>query len=334
MKRDSLSFYESDQNGTPVSIVNVPIETGSDEKGLAAAPKYLADHGLERMITTIGREVSQQTSIFCKKPAMFASAGTMKNVEEILSVARRTRTAVSRAAKRGDTVIALGGDHALSLGTIAGAAAVHESLGLIYIDAHPDCTMDTTTDSGNVHGMIVSSAIGEGNSLLTDLFPRFILPDNVLYIALKDMDQPEIALIREHGIHAFTMLDVAVRGLSPIVAAIDALAGRVDKVWVSLDLDSIDEQYAPGVAMTTQGGLTRREITSLAHHIGKVCDIAGIDVAEMLPAKDEDGMTARLVIELLSRLLGGEYTWYKQYMDHYREINVTTEREKVSVKRV
>src|SRR3989338_7067670 len=187
-------------------------------------------------------------------------------------------------------------------------------MGLIYIDAHPDCTTDTTTISGNVHGMIVSSALGQGNNVLTDLFTHPIRPENVLYIAIKDIDPPEIAFIRDNEIKYFTMLDIARDGLAPVAAAIERLSRSVNKVWVSLDLDSIDERFAPGVAMTTPDGLTRREIVSLAHYIGKVCNVVGLDIVEMLPAKDKDGMTAKLVIELIARFLGGQYGWYEQYI--------------------
>src|SRR5262249_19918531 len=150
--------------------------------------------------------------ILCESPKRVASIGSMKNVEEIVATAKRTQAVVEQAGKRGDVVLALGGDHSMSLGTISGASAAHENMGLIYIDAHPDCTTDTTTDSGNVHGMIVSSAIGEGNELLTKLFSRKVKADNVLYVAIKDIDQGEIDLMRQRGIQSFTMLDIATHG--------------------------------------------------------------------------------------------------------------------------
>ncbi len=333
MQHDRLSFYESETGGAPVALISVPLELGSDERGLADSPKYLQQHGLEKMISVLGRDISERKSIICPEFARVASAGTMKHVREIVSVTKRTKAAVEKAGKRGDTVVALGGDHSISLGTIAGATAAHQSIGLIYIDAHPDCTTERTTISGNVHGMIVSSAIGQGNPLLTDLFTRPVRPEHVLYIGIKDIDRAELALIRERGIGYFTMLDIATRGLAPVVRAIDMLSRKVEKVWVSLDLDSIDERFAPGVAMATPDGLTRREIVALAHYIGKTVNLAGIDVVEMMPAKDKDGITGRLVIELLARFLCGQFGWYEQYMEHYRETNIANEPEKMTARR-
>ena len=274
------------------------------------------------MLSSIGREVSQKVSISCPKPRLVASAGTMKNAVEIASVARRAAAATEKAARRGDTVIAIGGDHSISIGTLAGAAAAHESLGVIYIDAHPDCNTHETTLSGNVHGFVAANAMGFGHPMFTRIAKRAIAPEHFLFIGLKDFDQAEIDFLRDNRVPSVTMLDIVKRGLSPAFAAIDALARTVDKVWISMDFDSIDETYAPGVAMTTPDGLTRREIMGLAHHIGLTCNVAGMDLVELVPGKDKEGKTAGLALEISARFLGREYSWYKSYMDTYRETNI------------
>ena len=180
--------------------------------------------------------------------------------------------------------------------------------------------------------MVVSAAMGRGNQALTDIMTRPLPPENILHIGLKDFDQAEIVFLREHGMKCFTMLDLT-RGLSPAFAAIASLSRRVDKIWVSMDLDSIDEAYAPGVAMSTSGGLTKREALSLAHFIGMSGKVAGMDIVEILPAKDIEGKTAGLALELIARFLGQEYSWYKEYMQQYRDINVTSEPDKVRITR-
>lgn len=329
MQRDSLSFYEQAIQSDPITLISVPLELGSDERGLAEAPKYLYEHGLEKVLASLGREISEAVIIPSPKPRLVASAGRMKYVEEIASVAKRVSEVVEKAAKRGNTVIALGGDHSIALGSIAGAAAAHRSMGVIYIDAHPDCNTDETTISGNVHGMVTSAMMGVGHPILTDIAKRKIPPEHFLFIGLKDMDEAEIEFLRSRSIPCITMLDIIERGLLPAITAIDALARKVDTVWVSLDMDAIDQAYAPGVGLASPDGLTRREVMGLAQYIGKACRIAGLDISEIVPAKDRDHKTAALALELLARLLGGEYTWYKGYMDTYRETNVT-ENERIS----
>ena len=93
---------------------------------------------------------------------------------------------------------------------------------------------------------------------------------------------------------------------------------RVDEeknIWVSLDLDVIDEMYAPGVGMPNKAGFTSREITTIAQYIGKNCHVVGVDVNEYNPLTDVDGKTAELGVELIAKMLGGNYSWYSNYME-------------------
>jgi arginase len=324
MHRDTLSFYEPKQQARPVSIVSIPLELGSDERGLAAAPKYLLDHGLEKMLAAIGCERASTTTIPCPKPRLVASIGRAKNLDPIVATARASCAAVSRAVQRNEIVVSLGGDHSAAIGSISGAASANPSLGVIWIDAHPDANTIETTITGNIHGMVTAALMGFGHPLLTEVggTQRKIAPENFLYIGLKDFDQAEIEFLRRERIQTVTMLEIATRGLSRTMLAIEALARKVDTIWVSMDMDSIDSAYAPAVGMPTHGGLTRREALALAHHIGTTCMIAGLDVVEIVPAKDKDGMTAGLALELIARFLGAEYTWYREYMEQYREANI------------
>ncbi|KKW22970.1 MAG: Arginase [Candidatus Kaiserbacteria bacterium GW2011_GWB1_52_6] len=327
MTKDNLSFYERKIRGHSIAIIGIPIELGSDERGLAEAPHYLLNNGLETVIRKLGNKVSSLQMISCPKPAHMEVSGTTKYLKEIAKVARVSSEVVAKALGRGDVVVALGGDHSAAIGTIATVAATAmKKIGVIYIDAHPDINTPDTTITGNIHGMTAAAVMGFGHPLLLDVGDRAkkIAPENFLYIGLKDMDQKEIEVIRERSISTITMLDIAAHGLAPTIVAIDDLRRRVDTIWISMDMDSIDKEYAPGVGMAVSGGLTRREVLGLAQYIGKTCTLTGFDIVEMSPHKDTEGKTARLALELIARFLGTEYSWYQnEYIDVYRETNVT-----------
>lgn len=333
--KDNLSFYERGETQRNVTIVNVPLELGSDERGFKDAPDYLLDAGLEKVIAGTGGEVVDVQAVPCRVPERVVSAGNAKYLEEIVAAGRVSRTLVEKALEKGDFVIALGGDHAMSLGTIAGAAAAlhNKRLSVIWIDAHPDANTHETTQSGNIHGMPAATRMGFGHPLLKNIggsVPN-ILPENFLYLGLKDVDAAEIEFLRQHSIPRVTMLDIAERGLSRAILAIDALVRKTDYVWVSMDMDSIDKEYAPGVGMPTNGGFTRREILNLAKYIGKRCNMIGLDVVELVPKKDSEHKTANLALDLIAQFLGGERGWYQEYMEQYRETNITSDSEKEDV---
>src|SRR3990167_9523406 len=113
MARDNLSFYERESEGKSVAIVGVPMELGSDERGLAEAPRHLLKHGLEKVITSLGADVVDITMVPCRIPERVVSAGSAKYLEEITAAARVSCAVVERAAWRGDFVVALGGDHSI-----------------------------------------------------------------------------------------------------------------------------------------------------------------------------------------------------------------------------
>lgn len=328
MTRDNLSYYENESEGKSVAIVGVPMELGSDERGLREAPRYLLEHGLENVIASIGAEVTDITMIPCRNPERVVSAGSLKYLDEIIAASRVSSVVVERAVRRGDFILALGGDHSIALGTIAGAATAleHRKLGVIWIDAHPDANTDASTLSGNIHGMPAASLMGFGHPLLTGAGKEkrySVLPEHFLYLGLKDIDKAEIEYLRRESISAVTMLDIAKHGLTCALRAIDTLRRKVDVVWVSMDMDSIDKEFAPGVGMPTDGGLTRREVSALAQYIGHTCQLSGVDVVEIHPAKDEKEKTVTLAFELIARFLGGQYSWYEKYMDDYRHTNIS-----------
>ncbi len=337
MERDNLSFYEQASRTDSVSIVCVPIEIGSEERGHAKAPQALLDRGLEKMITSFGSEVRQIKTIPCRTPERVERFGTAKYLEEIAAIARDTAAVVEKAGKRGDTVIALGGDHAMALGSIAGAANAHQGLGVIYIDAHPDCNTHETSISGNIHGQTTSALMGYGHELLTGVggAHRKVAPENFLFIGLKDFDPLEIDFLRQAHAKTVTMFDISRRGLSPAMLAIDELRRRTGKIWISMDMDSVDASDAPGTGLPMPGGLSRREGLSIAQYIGKTCDVAGFDIVEMIPSRDKDSKTVQLALEISARFLGGEYSWYQQeYMDVYRQTNLIEETVSQKKKRV
>ncbi len=315
---DSLSFLENTPTTKNVSILGIPLDLGKDSIGTDAGVAAIRNAGLLEMFSFLGLTVTDKGDVECPdRSAAEIGEKKVKYLKPIVQVAETVAKIVQEEVAKNQVVFALGGDHAIALGTIAGAsAAVEGKLGVIWIDAHGDMMTDQNTLSGNIHGMPSSAAFGVGHAELTGIHAktRKVAPENIVYIGLKDLDQGEIDLLRSEKITAFTIFDLLQNNWAPVFKAIEELSKRVDRIWVSLDIDSIDQQFAPGTPMLNNGGLTYREITSLARFIGKSCELAGVDIVEYAPALDVDDKTAKLVLELIAGLCGTEYGWYQQYM--------------------
>ncbi len=318
MPNDNLKFYEKKKLSGGVSVLGVPLDLGKDNVGTALGPKAIRKAGLPEMCEEIGLNYKDLGDIKCadRKSAKIGDSKA-KYLEEIVRVGKETAEIVNKEITSGNKMLVLGGDHSLAVGSISGASvACGGNLGVIWIDAHGDMMTDKNTLSGNVHGMPSAAVMGFGHPDLVNILQpgQKIKPENIIYIGLKDLDQGEIDLIREKKLTAFTIMDIVKNNFAQIFAGIEELQKRVGNVWVSLDIDSIDKEYAPATLMPNSGGLTAREILNLTRFIGKTCKVVGMDIVELAPKLDIKEKTSQLAVELAANLLGSEYGWYTQYM--------------------
>lgn len=295
------------------------MDLGKDFSGTNLGPDSLRKFGLQEMCEGIGLFYKDLGDVDCASREE-ATVGDVKvkYLDEITRVVEKTAQMVNDEIKMGNKMLVLGGDHALSIGTISGASvACDGDLGVIWIDAHGDMMTSENTLSGNIHGMPSSAVMGLGHHRLVNVLRpgAKIKKENILYVGLKDLDQGEIDLIRNEKLQTFTIMDIMRNGFEPVLQAIMDLQKRASNIWVSLDIDSIESASVPGNHMATPGGLSRREIENLAKFIGKQCKLVGLDVVELAPALDENGKTAKLAIELTSYFLGSDYSWYTAYME-------------------
>lgn len=316
---DSLSLLENTKLSGTLSVLGVPLDLGKETSGTAAGPYRLRELGLFSVMRGIGYSVDDLGSVFCPgREAAEMGDLNLKYLDAILPVMESVAKQVAGEIEKQKKVLVVGGDNTISIGSISGAAKVSdEPVGVIWIDAHADINTHQTTLSGNIHGMPIASLLGLEDSALKNIGGpgQKIKPENLLYIGLRDAEQAELDFIRSLKIAAVTIYDISEQGLTLAFKKISELAGRVGKIWVCLDVDSIDSQFAPGTPMAAPGGLTYRESLALAKFIGKNCPVIGVDVSEYAPYLDENDKTAQLVLELVASYFGGGYGNYSKYME-------------------
>src|SRR5680860_382816 len=302
-----------------VSLFGMPLDLGAENLGVDVAPKILRKRGITNKLKSSGLEILDKGDIeVFKKDNLKVGNKNLKYLDEIIRVSNEIARKVDLAILEKNKVLAIGGDHAISLGTISGASsALKGDLGVIYIDTHGDINTDKTTLSGNIHGMHVASILGFGEKKLIDIYKRGkkVKKENIILAGGNDFDLEEKKLIQKEKIKAFTITDLLAKGLDPLFKMIDDLNKKVNNIWVSLDLDAIDCVYAPGVGIPNTGGLTYREVSVISRYIGKNCNVVGVDLEEYNKLKDIDNKTAELSIELCAKIFGRDYSPYTKYMD-------------------
>jgi len=302
-----------------VTILGIPLDLGAENLGVDIGPNAFRYQKIAEKLTQVGFTVTDKGNIECRpRKSLKVGNPKLKYLKEILRVSEVSAKTTFQAVQKEEKVVALGGDHSLCLGVISGASvALDGQLGLIYLDAHGDMNTVKTTLTGNIHGMPLAALMGFGDSKLTNVYKAKtkIAKENMLHIGGNDFDPGELELIEKEKLQCFKTFDMLSDGLKPLFERINTLSKQVNNIWVSLDLDVIDELYAPGVGMPNKAGLTYREITTITEYIGKHCNVVGIDIDEYNPLTDVDGKTAELGIELIAKVLGGSYSWYTSYME-------------------
>ena len=291
-----------------VTIVGAPLDLGQGRRGVDMGPSAIRYAGLEERLTSFGCVVTDRGNVAAPEPeALAVRDERARFLPEILETCAGLATLIQDVVGQGSLPLVLGGDHSIALGTLAGlSAAAGAPGGVVWIDAHGDLNRPGTSPSGNVHGMPLAAALG----LAGDEFshPGLDLPAldlaRVVIVGLRSLDPAERALIRDKGIRAITMTEIDRIGIERAMQeAIDRVAGG-GFVHVSLDLDALDPEIAPGVGTPVKGGLTYREAHLACELLAESGLVGSLELVEVNPILDRENGSAATAVELAASALG------------------------------
>ncbi len=313
-----------------LAILGVPMDLGAGRRGVDMGVSAIRLAQLAQQLTALGHEVTDLGNV----PVPVAESLTLETstparyLEPIRDVCEEVAMRIA-ALPAGVLPIAIGGDHAMAMGTVAGAArrgssragveggssrAVGkggsdqqlERIGLVWIDAHTDFNTPESSPSGNVHGMPVASLVGLGDQRLIDIggAGAKVRPEDIVMIGIRSVDHGERELLRGRGAHIYTMKDIDTLGMAVVATRALEDLSDVTRLHVSFDADSLDPSIAPGVGTPVQGGLTYREAHLLMELLADSGKVGSLDIVEVNPVLDRENMTARVVVEMACSLLG------------------------------
>jgi arginase len=295
-----------------VRIIGVPMDLGASRRGVDMGPSALRVAGLQSRMKQLGRQVEDIGNIPVRQPEeQHYGEKNAKYLEEISETCKGVAEMVRKTLDEDLFPLVLGGDHSIAVGTTAGVVAHFQKetrrVGMIWLDAHGDMNTPETSPSGNVHGMPLASIMGYGPPELTELagVKPMIGPRNVALVGVRELDAKERRLMKESGVHVFTMRDVDERGMREVMTEALRFAGDdTAGVAVSLDMDFVDPSDAPGVGTPVRGGVTYREAHLALEMIADSRSMVSFELVEINPVIDLHNTTAILGVELVLSGLG------------------------------
>ena len=283
----------------PLHLIGAACGRGSPDSRCAEGPGAIRAAGIVERLADAGREA--------KWVAMLDCAGTT-SLDAVSELCPRLADQTFEALQQGGLPLVLTGDHSCAIGTWAGVARALRpkgTLGLLWIDAHLDSHTPQTSHTGAIHGMPLAALLGHGEPVLTQCGgdgPK-LLPANVCIVGVRSYEDEEMRFLAELGVRIFYMDEVRRRGVAAVLAdALELVCADTAGFGISIDLDAIDPLEAPGVGTPAARGIGGEALRLALRGSGNDSRLAGIELSEYNPARDRDGKTARLAIDLLGAL--------------------------------
>ena len=275
-----------------IDLIQVPYDSGHRGLRMGAGPGHLAANGAIERLQDAGAQVRETT--------IGLEPGFTAEVRAAFDLARATAFAVRVARGRGSLPVILAGNCISAVGTVA--ALPQPGTGVVWLDAHGDLNTPETTTSGMMDGTALSTVLGRCWTGLAGLIDGYVpMPEeHVLLAGARDLDEPERYYLERSRI-LFADPD-AVRGGTSLTERLDALARRVDGVYLHLDLDVHDPAEGRANAFASPDGLSAGEVHELVRQVAERIPITAAAITAYDPSCDEDGRMLAIALDLLQTI--------------------------------
>lgn len=304
-----------------IKLIEVPSEIGAGTRGASLGIDAIKIAALDFMSSFFIHFPSEKIEV--ENHLLFEPIQSpyAKRIQGVATMYERISKAVFETIKANFFPVVLSGDHSNAGGTITGIkmAKPKSKLGAIWIDAHSDLHTPYTTPTGNMHGMPLAAAIAEDNleykvhdldekteKLWTQLktmgkiSPK-ILPEDIVFISLRDYEAEEKALIEKYGIKVITTNEVRRNGVESVSKKVLRYLSDCTDIYVSFDVDSLDSSISKGTGTPVSNGLREREAEDLISKFMQNRKICCFEITEVNPTLDKENLMAEIAFNILQR---------------------------------
>ena len=304
-----------------IKIIEVPSEIGAGTRGASLGIDAVKIAALDFMSNFFVHFPSEKIEVENNLLFEPIKSPYAKRIQGVLTMYERISKSVSESIKGGFFPVVLSGDHSNAGGTIAGIkmAKPKSKLGVIWIDAHADLHTPYTTPTGNMHGMPLSTAIADDNleSSVHELdektanmwnqlknigkIPQKVLPEDIVFVALRDFEKEEKHLIEKHGMKVITTAEVRRNGAESVSRKVLRHLSDCTDIYVSFDVDSLDAAISRGTGTPVSNGLKEREAEDLISKFMQNRKICCFEITEVNPTLDKENLMAEIAFNILQR---------------------------------
>jgi arginase len=298
-----------EETAREVAVIGAPLDLGAGRRGVDMGPSAIRYAGLDQLLAEkLGVRVTDAGNV--SSPVVETTEmgdEHARYLAQILDLCDRLARLVAEVDARGAFPLVLGGDHSVALGSLVGMAQSRGGPGgVVWVDAHGDLNTPESSPTGNVHGMVLAAALGRaGDSFRREGWPiPAVEPGKLALVGIRSLDDGERELLRELDAKVFTMSEIDRIGVEPCMREALAHASGAAFLHVSLDMDVVDPDYAPGVGTPVRGGLSYREAHLAMETVAESAHLDSMDVVEVNPILDRENATGQLAVELVASALG------------------------------
>lgn len=301
-----------------IDLVGACFGDGAGVKGTEKAPHIFRAANIRSHFEKLGHKVLRDEDVAWSRDEAPKLRETPKllSLNQVVSFNQAIYERNLESYRAGHFPLVIGGDHSISIGTVAAASAFLEEtkgqearLGLMWIDAHGDINTESTSPSGNIHGMSLAALLGKGADELVGIGGRKgakISADNLVMIGLRALDSDEKVLIKNLGITAHSMKEVDWYGIGKVMdESLSYLLPKVDGLVLSFDMDVCEPNLAPAVGTPERGGLTFREVHLMMEILASRSEkLMSLEFVEYNPSLDADQKTLDVAVSFMESALG------------------------------
>lgn len=304
-----------------IKLIEVPSEIGAGTRGASLGIEAIKIAALDFMSSFFIHFPSEKIPVENKLLYEPIASPYAKRINGLVTMYDKVSKAVADSIKNNFFPVVLSGDHSISGATIAGLkiAKPQSKLGIIWIDAHADLHTPYTTPSGNMHGMPIATAINEDNmesavheidadtkkqwdylKNIGKIAPK-VLPEDIVYIALRDFEKEEKHLIDKYGIKVISSKEIRSKGPENVVRSVTRYLSDCTDIYVSFDVDSLDASISKGTGTPVSNGLREREAEDLISKFMQNRKVCCFEVTEVNPTLDKENLMAEIAFNILQR---------------------------------